>query len=259
MDEPGEQPAERRRGRPAAFWRMLAGAFHVPAGMLFLLRTPRLWPLALLPIALTALLLIGGLLAGAFAVPLFDDVMAPRGEQSPVGGLLFAAALWLALPLTGLMLGLALALLLASPILERLSVAVERQLRGQPAAIPKDLGWEVKQSLRGALYFALRAPAVFLVSLIPLLGPLLAALWAAHAISFQLTEAPLQRMGKDFWERRHWHRAHRAESMGFGLAGFLTLFVPFANFLLAPALVVGATRLVLELEDVPEPEPSPLA
>jgi CysZ protein len=241
--------------RPAAFWRVLAGAFHVPAGMLYLLRRPRLWPLAVLPIALTAVLLIGGFVGGVFAVPFFDDVIAPRSEASPLGSLLFAAAVWLALPLTGLMLGLALALLLASPLLERLSLAVERQLRGEPAALPQDLAWEVMQSLRGALYFALRAPAVFLIGLIPLVGPLLAALWAAHALSFQLTEAPLHRMGRDFFERRRWHRAHRAESLGFGLAGFLTLFVPFANFLLAPALVVGATRLVLELEDEPEPSP----
>lgn len=244
--------------RPAAFWRALAGAFHVPAGMWFLLRTPRLWPLALLPIALTAVLLVAGLVGGIFAVPFVDQLIAPRHDTG--FGLLLEAAVWAALPLTGLLVGLALALLLASPILERLSISVERLLRGEPAALPQNLAWEVAQSLKSALYFALRAPLVFLFGMVPVVGPILAALWGAHALAFQVTECPLQRTGKDFWQRRRWHREHRAESLGFGLAGFLSLFVPFANLLLAPALVVGATRLVLELEQEasPEPEPEPL-
>jgi uncharacterized protein involved in cysteine biosynthesis len=222
----------------------------VPAGILFLLRAPRLWPLAALPVALTAFLLVAGLLAGAFAVPLVDELIAPKRDDGGALGLLIAAAVWVALPVSGLLLGLALALLLASPILERLSRAVERQVRGEsPEAAVQGLAWEVAQSLRGALYFAVRTPGVFLISLVPLLGPVLAASWGAHALAFQLTESPLQRLGLDFWERRSWHKRHRAESLGFGLAGFVTLFVPFANLLLAPVLTVGATRLVLELQD----------
>ena len=45
MDERGQGES----GRPGPFWRALAGAFHVPAGIAFLLRTPKLWPLAALP------------------------------------------------------------------------------------------------------------------------------------------------------------------------------------------------------------------
>jgi CysZ protein len=236
---------------------MLAGAFHVPAGMWFLLRNPRLWPLALLPVALTGVLLVAGLVGGIFAVPFAGDLIAPRRDGS-VLGLLLEAAVWAALPLTGLLMGLALALLLASPLLERLSIAVERLLRGEPAALPQNLAWEVAQSLKSALYLALRAPFVFVFGLVPVVGPILAALWGAHALAFQVTESPLQRAGKDFWQRRRWHREHRAESLGFGLAGFLSLFVPLANLLLAPALVVGATRLVLELEQETTPGPEPL-
>ena len=35
----------------------------------------------------------------------------------------------------------------------------------------------------------------------------------------------------------------------FGFLGLAALFVPLANLLVAPALVVGATRLVLELRE----------
>ncbi len=50
-----------------------------------------------------------------------------------------------------------------------------------------------------------------------------------------------------------WHRRYRAESLGFGLAGLVILFLPLANLLLVPALAVGATRLVLELQELEQP------
>jgi CysZ protein len=81
-----------------------------------------------------------------------------------------------------------------------------------------------------------------------LVGPVLAALWGAHALAFQAGDAALGRRGLTFREKRAWHRRWRAESEGFGLAGLVTLLVPFANLLLAPALAVGATLLVLDLE-----------
>ena len=62
--------------------------------------------------------------------------------------------------------------------------------------------------------------------------------------------------------RMHFDEAGES-SLGFGLAGMVTLVVPFANFLLAPALAVGGTLLVLELEEdlvVPDrPAPPPTA
>lgn len=247
----------RVRSRPGALRRAAAGAWHVPAGFGFLLRNPGLWPLSALPSALAAVLLLSGLVAGLFAVPFADDWLAQQGQRRQLGGLLLALALYAALPVAGLLSGLALALLLAAPILERLSRETERRVRGRSEEAGSGLAWEVLQSLRGALYFALRTPGVLLVGLVPFAGPLLAALWGAHALAFQVTEAPLQRRGLDFWARRVWHRENRAESMGFGLAGLLALFVPLANLLLAPALTVGATRLVLELLDEPGGDDAP--
>ena len=76
-----------------------------------------------------------------------------------------------------------------------------------------------------------------------------------------MTDPALTRRGLSFREKRRWHRAWRAESMGFGLAGMVGLLVPFANLLLGPALVAGGTLLVLDLEDVdadaPPAGPSP--
>jgi len=155
--------------------------------------------------------------------------------------------------ITALALGLAAALLLAAPVLDRLSKEAERADSGASADVGLGLTWEVKESLRSALYFVAAAPVVFVIGLVPLAGPPLAALWAARALSFQLTEPSLMRRGLGFAERRTWHREWWPESMGFGLLALAVLIVPCANFALVPALVVGATRLVVELTGGPAP------
>lgn len=226
--------------------RAAAGAWHVPAGIAFLLRRPRLWPLAALPAGLAAALLLVGIIGGVFAVPHVDAFLTGGQHAPSLTDALETAALWIVTPLAGALTGLGLALLLAAPILERLSEAVERELQGR--ASPRGLAWEIGQAMRGGLYFAVRAPGALLAAFVPFVGPFVAAFWGAHVLAVQMTDAPLLRRGLAFPERRGWHREHRAESLGFGLAAVLTMAVPLANLLLAPSLAVGATRLVLELE-----------
>jgi CysZ protein len=252
MRDPGERP------KPGVLRRAAAGAWHVPAALVYLLRRPRLWPLAALPALLAAAGLAGGFVAGLLAVPWADELVDPERHARGPAALLAVAALWFATPLACALIGLALALLLAAPLLERLSRAVEGLERGATADAAG--GWrETIGALRGALHFALRAPLALAASFVPFAGPLISGLWAAHALAFQHTDAPLARLGLDFEERRLFHAEHRAETLGFGVAALAALLVPVANLLLAPALTVGATRLVLELiafdhESDPEPD-----
>lgn len=234
---------------PGALRRLAAGAWFVPAGFLFLLRRPRLWPFALLPAGLAAACLAAGLLLGYYAVrPVSDWVLPAQGRMPDWLGFPLTVLLWAGVLAAGMVLGLAVALLLSAPLLELLSARAEATARGAAASAQKGLRWEVAQSLRAALYFMARAPLVFAVSLVPIVGPILGALLGAHALAFQLTDAPLARRGQDFVARRLWHRRWRAESVGFGLTGLLVLLVPCADVLLAPALVVGGALLILELE-----------
>jgi uncharacterized protein involved in cysteine biosynthesis len=240
------QPAE---VRPGTLRRAAAGAWHVPAGFAYLLRHPALWPVSLLPLVLTAACLVLGVLAGASVVIRVGPSLLPPARGVPdVLGFLMTLLLWVGALVAGLLAGLAVALLLAAPALERLSRQVEARVAGRVAESPGGLVQELAQAFRAALYFALLAPLVFVLGLVPLVGPPIAAAWGAHALAHQHTEAPLARRGMSFAARREWHRRWRAESMGFGLAALVTLIVPFANLLLAPALAVGATLLVLELE-----------
>jgi CysZ protein len=228
----------------------VAGAWHVPGAFGFLVRQPRLMPLAALPAAIAAACVGGGLVAGTYAGPAIEAALAPAPGRVPEAvGVLLAISVWIATLTAFLALGLASALLLAAPVLDVLSRQTERLERGLAVDLSRGLRWEIAQSLRSALYFLAAAPLVFLIGLVPVVGPPLGALWAARALSFQLTEPTLVRRGLAFGERRSWHRRWRPESFGFGLIALLVLVVPCANFVLVPALVVGGTRLVLELPD----------
>ena len=245
----GPATSTAKSSRPGLVRRCAAGAWHVGAGFGFVVRHPRLWPLAALPVVLAFVLMTVGATAAIYAGPRVASTFAPAPGDAPVWieipiGLL----LWTATVGFGIFLGLGIALLLTAPLLDLLSRRVEALTRGRVGDAGRGLRWEMLESLRGALYFLAAAPGVLLLGLIPLLGPALSALWGARAVAFQMTDSALTRRGFNFASKRRWHRQWRFETEGFGLAGMVVLFVPFANFLLGPALVTGGTLLVLELE-----------
>ncbi|PYQ16846.1 MAG: hypothetical protein DMF80_03115 [Acidobacteria bacterium] len=204
-------PPELPRRRPGFLRRMAAGAWHVLSGFWFLLRRPSFWPLAALPTLLALLLVLAGIALGAFAIPWLETHVLPgRGKVAAGVGILLSLALYLGTVLAGAICGLAVALLLCAPILERLSRRVEAYVRVQVVEHAGGLKWEIAQAFRGALYFLFAAPLVFLLSLIPLLGPPLGLLWGAHSMAFQQTDMPLARRGMGFGQRRAWHRDRAA-------------------------------------------------
>jgi CysZ protein len=237
------------RNRPGFVRRVAAGAWHVPGGFAFLLRRPGLWPLAALPTALAVVLMLLGASLGLYLIPRAEAaVAAAPGARALWVELPTTLLLWVAMVGSGVFLGLGLALLLASPLLERLSKQVEARVRGAAIETGRGLAWETAESLRGGLYFLVAAPGVLLLGLVPLVGPLLSAMWGARALALQMTDPALTRRGLGFAARWRWHREWLPESQGFGMAGMVGLVVPFANLLLGPALVVGGTLLVLALE-----------
>ena len=236
--------------RPGALRRLGGGAWHVLAGFGFLARHPRLWPFALLPAILAAACLAAGLFGALYALHAVETAIVPGPERiGMVLAFVLTLLVWIATIVSGLVVGLAVALLLAAPVLEMLSLRVEAIVQGAPADGARGWRWELVQSFRGTLFFLAAAPGVFLLGLIPVVGPPLAVLWGAYALAFQTTDAALARRGLDFGARRAWHRYWKLESLGFGITGLLTLIVPLANFLVVPALTVGGTLLVLELRD----------
>lgn len=230
--------------------RTVLGALQVPAAFGFLARRPRLWPAALMPAAAAAATMVLGILLALLAGPVLESALAdPLGTQPLGTGLVFSLGIRTVTLIAGLLAGFGAALLLAAPLLDRLSRRVEAAVRGRADDRSAGLRWEVAQSLRGASYFLLRTPAFLALGFVPFVGPALSALWAAHALSFQNTEPALTRQGLDFASRRLWHRSHRPESLGLGFASLVGLLVPCAGFLVAPVLVTAGTRLVIQREN----------
>jgi CysZ protein len=249
-----EPPVPRRPSLPI---RAAAGAWHVPAGFGFLLTRPGLWPFAVLPVLMAVVLVVVGLVLALFAAPRVEARVAPAPGTVPVWvELVTSLLLWTAILGSGVFLGLAIALALTAPALEVLSSHVEARIRGRAGTKSRGTAWEALQALKGSLYFLAAAPGVFLLGLIPIAGPFLAVAWGSWALALQMTDPALSRRGMTFAEKRRWHRSWRPESVGFGLAGMVALLVPFANLIVAPALVAGGTLLVLDLEDVDLEEPA---
>jgi CysZ protein len=253
MSEPSPEAAP----RPGLVRRVAAGAWHVPAGFVILMGNPRLWPIALIPVVLAVLSMFFGAVLGIFLIPRVEARFGLTPGEHPVwielpAGLL----LWTAMIGAGVFLGLGVAMLLATPALEHLSRRVEARIRGVSVDSSRGFVWELAQSLQGGFYFLLAAPGVFLLGLIPVVGPFFSALWGGRAVALQMTDPALTRRGLSLRERLRWHRQWRPESQGFGLAGMIGLLVPFANLLLGPALIAGGTLLVLSLEPLGASEPA---
>jgi uncharacterized protein involved in cysteine biosynthesis len=235
--------------------RFALGAWHLPKAFFFLARRPRLWPPALLPALGAAALMAVGFVLGLVAGPYLEAAVLQRSGPWPEWSeLAVGFGVRLAALVAGVLGGLAIAMVLAASLLDRLSRQVEAAAKGEVLNRESGTGmrWEVEQSIRAAGYFLVRMPGIVLVGFIPFVGPPLSALWAAHALAFQNTEPALGRRGLAFEVRRAWHRLHRPESLGLGFASLLCLVVPFAGFLLAPALVTAGTLLVLDLPGVKE-------
>jgi uncharacterized protein involved in cysteine biosynthesis len=226
------------------------GAWHLPKAFAFLARRPRLWPWVVLPALAAAGLMALGFVFGLLVGPYLEAAAFDRSGPDPAWTeFVVSLGVRAVALLAGVLGGLGLALVLAAPLLDRLSRDVEAAARGQVLNRESGLRWEVEQSIRGAGYFLLRMPGIVAVGFVPFVGPPVSALWAAHALAFQNTEPALGRRGLGFEVRRAWHRRHRAESLGLGFASLACLLVPCAGFLLAPALIAAGTLLVLELPD----------
>jgi CysZ protein len=236
--------------RPGRLRRAGAGAWHVFSGLWFLVRHPDLWPLAALPTLLAAVCLFAGLGLGWYSMRSLGTALLPAPGRLSAGlSVALELALWVGTLAAGALLGLAVALLLAAPILERISRRVEEKVRVTVPRGGASWRWELAQSFKSALYVLAAAPMVLLLSIVPIVGPMAGLAWGAHSVAMQMTELPLSRRGLYFRARWRWHRRFWAESLGFGGAALVVLVVPCANFLLAPALTVGGTLMVLELEE----------
>ncbi len=246
---------------PFSFWR---GAKALPRGARVLLSHRRLTLLALAPVGVAAVL---GLLLLGVTLVFSDDLWRWLRPESPVPGArawtvgVASRLLWgLILVLSYLLTWISLTSLLAAPLLEALSEAVEEVVTGRATSSSLRLsvllvgaGRAVAMAgLRLLLWLGWMLPGLFL-SFIPIVGPpayaALALVWSGYWLAVGLWEPALDRRGLGVSARLGAPRQHPWLAAGFVTPLLAASLVPFLPLLLLPAAVAGGTLLVLDLEE----------
>jgi CysZ protein len=229
-----------------------------------LLRRPRLLLLGALPAIVTALLLLGGIVAlvmfsgdlAGWVTPFADDWS--DGVRTAVR---VAAAV--ALVGAGLVIGMVsfsvLTLIIGGPFYELIAEKVEDELGDPPSGV--ELSWArllwlgivdgLRLVLRSLGYTIPLIPAGF----IPVIGqtvvPVLMALVTAWFLALELVSVSFYRRGMDFAKRREVLGRRRGLAIGLGLPASLLCAIPLAAIVVMPIAFVGGVLIAREaLRDV---------
>ncbi|MCH6230988.1 EI24 domain-containing protein [Microbacterium sp. CFH 31415] len=224
-------------------------------------RRPGLMALGLVPAAIVALVLLGGLIALGVYLPAIAEAVTPFADGWPglwatvmrvaVGTAVFGAALVIvAVSFT------ALTLLVGEPFYERIWIAVERELGGSPA----DSAYGFWRGALDGLILVARGVGVAIVAgllgLIPVVGGILGTVFGILAtgwlVADELVSRALTARGMLPSQRHSLSRAHRARVLGFGVATQLCFMVPLGAVATMPAAVAGSTVLARSLLAAPD-------
>jgi CysZ protein len=250
----------------ASFQRQFSYGLGLPvAGVRRMFTDRRLWPYVVMPVAITAgLIVVAWVVAFGYAPDIVDGII-----QRPGGRGVNAMARWVAYVLTSVLVHVATGVvasvvawfaggILASPVYDRLSAKVEALELGDTdesfsfKLVAQDVAQGVTHSLLAmVLYLSLACP-IGLFSLVPAVGQVVGIVCGAGLSSFflarEVLDYSLSRRRLSFRDKVGLVWRHRPLTGGMGFATFLMLSVPFANFLSMPAAVIGGTLLYCQLE-----------
>ncbi|MBI2931787.1 MAG: EI24 domain-containing protein [Planctomycetes bacterium] len=247
--------------RPPGFIAAFTYPFH---GLWHLMRTPRLWKLAALPLAInlvvyTALVVLLYVFVRHILVErwLADQSLWLRWGAGIVAGLTGLVLLAFAFTAVGNVV--------ASPFLDFLSERVLLDLRGGP--LPPGGPWYLealgsvgRQLAMLAVFLAIQVAllVLWLIPVVQLLHPVLAGLATIIFLALEYLEYPLAADRATLSARLAYILEHRGATLGFGLALFIVVLIPIVGYLALPSCVVGATQLYHDLGGLRSPQGSRL-
>jgi len=221
------------------FWR---GVRAFPRGIGWLIKNPRYLVLAFLPgaIGLLAFVILGWwfLSNHHFVVSLLgtfeSDVWYKKAAV-----FLFLRLFDIAFFLLSAALSFLIVNIVASPIYDVISVAVERSVRGTATEISflQSLRLVIEEMKKVAFILMISTPLMFVPGL-----NILSSLVTAFLLGWEFCDFTLARRGLSFKERFGWAWAEIPAVTGFGI----WLIIPFMQLITLPFAVVGGTLLVLE-------------
>jgi CysZ protein len=154
---------------------------------------------------------------------------------------------------------LILGTMLAAPFLDILAQRVEalatgRTLQDQTTLLDavRNIGLSILDELYKLGFFLAVHMTLLLLGLMPLLTPftvIAATLFTMLFLPLEYAGFAMDHRQLRFRQRRALIWRHRWLMLGFGAAAFLTLVIPFLNFICLAILVVGGTLLILDTEN----------
>ena len=141
-------------------------------------------------------------------------------------------------------------LTLCELVVDRVSESVEERLTGQVVSVTALSGQlrGILRSLGQAAIIGGLGVLLLLVSVIPLIGPIVAVLTSVAALGYSFFSVCAGRKSLSLSARFSLARTHLAAVMGLGVPIFLANLIPLANLLLLPVFVVAGTLLFLDVE-----------
>jgi CysZ protein len=244
----GRQPRHGQR-RPG----FLDGTGAFFSGVGFVLRTPAVWPLATVPVAVAGAVtaLVGG---GTLRllIPAIDRWFGPRlGFLATLVGIVVGA---MALIVAAL-IGFGVAQPLSGPALNRIVRRAEADL-GAPAWPPTSLVEDIGRALQSiAVAYAVGLPILAVLYLITFFFPPAAVVTfpvklvvLALLVAWDLCDYPLSIHGLPVGARIAFVSRNLGAMVGFGFGLGLLSMIPCAMVLVLPAGVAGAARLTRRIE-----------
>lgn len=230
----------------------LTGTRELFAGFGFIAKTPSVWPLALVPVAVAGVTtaIVGTTLA-AIVVPRVAALVGPHAVLAVLAKIL-AAVLVLIL---AALVGAAVAQPLSGPALNRIVRRVEADL-GAPAwpdtGFVEDMGRALGSMLVGYMF---GLPLLLLLSIVSFAVPPavvvtfpLKLVVLALLFAWDFCDYPLSIHGMPLGARIALVVRHARVMIGFGLGLALLSLIPCAPFFALPIGVAGAARLTRRIE-----------
>lgn len=238
------------------------------SGFGFIVSTPDVWHLAIVPVAVALVLTLTlGWAAVALIPPWIQALFgAPSGALMGVLAVLAKVAATVLALLLGALVGFGLAQPLSGPALERIVRRVETEL-GAPPWPPTSALDDIVRSLQSTLVgAAFGAPLLIILFVIGLVFPPLVVVTVplkiavtAVLITWDLCDYPLSIRGLPIGRRVSLLARNGGAVLGFGLGLALLALVPCLLLLALPAGVAGAARLMVQIERFEQAERDALA
>jgi len=249
--------------RPQSWLQAFAEGFGAPlAGMRFMNKHPRLWTHAILPILLNIVLttvFLVGLFWGGYELFAFLHAKIHAGWipdyltwLAVVAEVLIVFALLVIILLLGIALWLVFQGILCGYFYSELAMRVEL-LHGMRKEDFREvpLVYQVVDALLDVTFVSFIAVCCFVMSFIPLIGPIAAVMiggyFNAMVYGMDYLDYPQALRNRKRGVQREFARKHRAHTLGLGTCVTLLAFIPIVNAFFLTTAATGAVLLYRRL------------